>query len=152
MKTNAFLITALVLLANILAQAQDKCSDTTVLKYLKEVEWPKAYQQQDTTLLNRILAESYQRIDANGNISTKQEEMAYIKQHKPSYTSFRFQITRLEIFHGYAAIISGTGHAVGKDKDGDYTMTYQSSNFFIKQGDLWKAVASHISGIVKNKL
>ena len=62
--------------------AQEVKNDEEQLRYLKEVEWPKAYYEQDTMLLDRILAEEFQMIDANGNSFTKQDELDYIKKNK----------------------------------------------------------------------
>jgi hypothetical protein len=39
------------------------------------VEWPRAYREQDVALLDRILADEFQMIDADGNWSTKAEEI-----------------------------------------------------------------------------
>lgn len=131
---------------------QEISEDLEQLRYLKEVEWPKAYREQDTTLLDRILAEEFQMIDASGNWYTKQDELDYIKDHKPSYESFRFEIKRLDLFENGTAVISGTGHIKNKDEKGPFSMTYQSSNILIKRGKLWKAISSHVSGIKKDYL
>ena len=83
-----FLFFALILLSPLYAQEQ--LTDIESLTFLKEVEWPKAYREQDTVLLDRILADEFQMIDASGNWSTKQEELEYIQSHRPSYDSFCF--------------------------------------------------------------
>lgn len=132
---------------NLTVKEQQK--DIETLTYLKEVEWPKAYREQDTILLDRILADEFQMVDASGNWYTKKDEMEYIKGNKPSYESFRFEIKRLEIFENQTAVVAGTGHIKNKDEKGDFNMTYQSSNILIKRGDLWKAISSHVSGIKK---
>ena len=121
-------------------------SDVKALRYLKEVEWPKAYREQDTVLLERILADEFQMIGSDGEWSNKTEQLRYISTHKPNYESFKFEINRLEIFENNTAIVSGTGTIRRKDKDGMYDLVYQSSNVLIKRGNLWKAIASHTSG------
>jgi len=113
------------------------------------VEWPKSYREQDTALLDWILADESQMIDASGNWSTKQQELSYIKSNKPSYDSFRFEIKRLEIFENNTAIVAGIGHIEGKDDQGPYKMIYHSSNILIKREEHWKAIASHVFGIQK---
>lgn len=134
------------LMFSISLHAQPNSQDERALRYLKEVEWPKAYREQDSVLLDRILADEFKMIDSEGNHYTKRDEIRYIRDHKPSYLSFAFNITRLEIFENNTAIVSGTGTIKGKDEDGDYTMTYESSNVLIKRGTFWKAVSSHTSG------
>ena len=53
--------------------------ETEKLRHLKEVEQPQAYREQDTSLLDRILADEFQMIDADGNTYTKQDEIEFIK-------------------------------------------------------------------------
>ncbi|MDH3243879.1 MAG: nuclear transport factor 2 family protein [Saprospiraceae bacterium] len=124
-------------------------SDREVLTYLKEVEWPKAYREQDTALLDRILASEFQMIDDQGNWYTKQDELEYIKGNKPSYESFRYEIKRLDIFENATAVVSGVGHIRSQDEEGPYLSTYHSSNVLIKRKGIWKAISSHVSGIKK---
>lgn len=141
------LIIAVLCFLPTLVFCQGTINDLEQLRYLKEVEWPKAYRTQDTVLLDRILADEFQMIDAQGNWYTKKDELAYIKTHKPNYESFRFEIKRLEVFENNTAVISGIGHIKGSDKEGAYQTTYHSSNILIKRGAIWKAINSHVSGI-----
>lgn len=146
---------ALILFTAVLTGCTDKPEKTSVLSAddretlttLKEVLWPKAYREQDTVLLDQILAEEFQLIDADGNWSDKKFELDYIRKNKPSYDSFRFEIKRLDIFENGTAIVAGTGHIEGRDENGPYKMIYQSSNVLIKRQGEWKAIASHVSGI-----
>lgn len=125
---------------------QTQADDEKVLRYLKEVEWPKAYREQDTVLLDRILADEFKMIGSDGEWSSNKEELAYIRKNKPSYKSFKFNIKRLDIFENNTAIVSGTGVIQSKDDKGDYEYIYQSSNVLIKRNGIWKAIASHTSG------
>jgi Domain of unknown function (DUF4440) len=127
--------------------AQSKDADIKSLTHLREVEWPQAYKTQDTTLLNKILASEFQGIDAAGIVTNKQRELNYIKKHKPDYSSFQFTVIRLDIFENGSAIVAGTGTVKGIGKEGNYVMTYQSSNFFVKRDNRWQAVGAHISGV-----
>lgn len=128
----------------------DKKADEAALRHLKENEWPRSYREQDTALLNRILADEFQMIDDEGNVSGKKLELDYISKHKPSYDSFRFEIKRLEVFENGTAVVSGTGHIKGQGEKGRYYITYQSSNILIKRDSQWKAIASHVSGSKEN--
>jgi hypothetical protein len=118
-------------------------SDEEVLRYLKEVEWPKAYHEQDTVLLDRILGEEFQLIDADGNWTDKKFELNWVKNNSNQPDSFYYEIKRLQILENGTAIIAGTGHIIN-----DSTETiYQSSNYLIKRNGFWKAFASHVSGV-----
>ena len=63
------------------AQAASPADDQAALRQIKEVEWPKAYREQDTELLDRLLAEEFQVIDADGAWSSKAAELDYIRAH-----------------------------------------------------------------------
>lgn len=117
------------------------------LRYLKEVEWPKAYREQDTVLLNRLLGEDFKMIDASGNWFSKRDELDWIKKNGVKNDSFFYEIKRFEIKENGTAVICGTGHIFN-----DTTETiYQSSNILIKRDTLWKAILSHVSGIKEVK-
>lgn len=135
-----------LLLPALYSSGQTKADDEKALRYLKEVEWPKAYREQDTVLLNRILADEFKMIGSDGEWSSKKEELAYISKNKPSYKSFKFNIKRLDIFENNTAVVSGTGIIQSRDDKGDYEYIYQSSNVLIKRNGIWKAIASHTSG------
>lgn len=128
-------------------------ADTARLRELKEVLWPKAYREQDPALLARILADEFESIDAEGNRSTKAEELDYVRKNKPSYDSFRFVIRRLEIFENRTAVVSGTGYIETKAQDGKKgsRTEYQSSNVLIERDGRWQAISSHVSGIKKTE-
>lgn len=116
--------------------------DKEKLHYLKEVEWPKAYREQDTILLDRILAKEFQMIDASGNTYYKKDELDWIKKNATQNDSFFYEIKRLDFFENGTAVVSGTGHIY---KDTSYNI-YQSSNILIKRNSEWKAISSHVSG------
>jgi len=142
------IISILLIVASLksFSQQTDRTADEKALRYLKEVEWPKAYQEQDTVLLDRILADEFKMIGSEGEYSTKKDQLDYIKTHKSNNISFRFEIKRLDIFENNTAIVSGTGTIRRKDKDGEFELTYQSSNVLIKRKSQWKAISSHTSG------
>lgn len=117
--------------------------EKNILRKLKETEWPYAYQKQDTIVLDRILGEDFQKIDAEGNWSDKRFEMNWIKKNKMKTDSFFFEIKRLDVLENETAIIAGTGHiTIGTEKK-----IYQSTNILVKRNGIWKAVSSHVSGI-----
>jgi len=122
-------------------------SDEATLRHLKEALWPKAYAEQDVKLLDSILADEFRLIDADGNWFTKQDELDYIRDNKPAYESLVFRVKRLEVFENGSAIVAGEGTVTGRDDEGRYVSTYQSTNVLIKRGGQWKAISSHVSGI-----
>lgn len=113
------------------------------LRFLKEVEWPKAYREQDTILLDRILGDDFQMTTNDGEWSNKLKQLERIKEAPMNHDSFRYEIKRLEILENGTAIIAGTGHIINDNKE----TIYQSSNILVNRNGIWKAVLSHVSGV-----
>ena len=112
--------------------------DEETLRHFKTVLWPRAYRTQDVELLERLLHDSFQMIDAEGGRSTKSRELDWIAENAWNPGSFEYRIERLDIYEGRVAIIDGTGLAE--------RYSYKSSNVLIKEDGEWRAVASHVSG------
>lgn len=119
--------------------------EKSTLRFLKEIEWPLAYSNQDTVLLDRILGEDFQMIDQSGGWYTKADELAWIKENGTSYDSFFYEIKRLEVLPNGTAVVAGTGHIYA---DTTHSV-YESSNVLVKRDGLWKAILSHVSGYRK---
>lgn len=117
-------------------------NDLQRLRYLKEVEWPKAYREQDAVLLDRILREDFQLIDQAGGRYSKADEISWIKEHAMEHDSFYYEIKRLDVYPNGTAVVAGTGHIFN---DTTYAI-YESSNVLIKENDEWKAILSQVSG------
>lgn len=132
-------IMTIFLLGPFAAFADDGLSgDEAILREFKTELWQKAYRTQDTELLDRLLHDSFQMINGEGERSTKQDELERIRTTVWSPGNFEFRIERLDIYQGRFAVVDGTGVA---DK-----YTYKSSNFFVKEDGVWRAIASHVSG------
>lgn len=121
--------------------------DKEVLTNFKTVLWPKAYGDQDTILLDRLLHDDFQLIDDNGDKYSKADELAYIAKYGPSYDEFAFEISRLDLFENGTAVVSGTGIMKGVSGAEAYITKYQSSNVMIKVSGEWKMINSHVSGV-----
>ena len=98
----------------------DLDDDERTLRYIKEVEWPKAYREQDTRLLDRILHDDFEMVDADGNVFRKADELEWIKNNGWSVDSFRYEIKRLDVWPNGTAIVSGMGHMVSDSTRSTY--------------------------------
>ena len=148
--------TAVLIAGLLIAQSSgsfgaEEQSDEATLREIKEVLWPRAYAQQDVALLDSLLADEFQMVDADGNWSTKADELEWISSNPPSYDSLVFEIIRLDIFENGSAIVAGKGIVSGTDEQGPYTLEYQSTNVLIKRDGTWRAIASHVSGIKREQ-
>lgn len=122
-------------------------SDEAELREIKEVLWPRAYREGDVALLDRLLADEFRLIDAEGGWSDKATELAFVARKRWINRSFRFEIKRLEVFENGTAIVAGRGVAIGPESDPDGGYQYQSSNVLIRRDGRWQAIASHVSGV-----
>jgi ketosteroid isomerase-like protein len=121
--------------------------DRAQLRQLKEYDWPEAYRQRDTLLLGRILANEFVVVDADGQSSTKADELQYLKtSDHVTYESFHYTIERLCIY-GQTALVAGVGRSKGRTRRGTFHTVYHSTNLFVQREGRWQAVASHLSGI-----
>ena len=128
------IISALCLLLPVIAQADDY----ETLRHFKTVLWSQAYRTQDVELLDRLLHDSFEMFDGDGNRSTKAEELESIRVNRWDPGSFEYRIERLQIYQDAFAVIAGTGIAEN--------YSYKSSNFLVKEDGVWRAIASHVSG------
>ena len=147
LRTTTRLLGAVALVFLLAPAAAAELTDEQQLRELKEVFWPRAYFEQDVDLLDAILADEFELIDAEGNRTTKADELAWVAANEPGYDSLVFEIKRLDVFAGGAAIVAGTGTVRGVGVDGPYALTYESTNVLIKRDGQWRAVASHVSGM-----
>lgn len=121
--------------------------DIARLREIKLELWPRAYREQDVALLERLLDERFQMIDAAGAVTGKADELAWVRAHRPGYDSFRYEIERLDVFDGKSAVVSGLGTITGTRDGKPYRDRYRSSNVLVKQNGEWRAVASHVSSL-----
>lgn len=115
--------------------------DEHVLRHFKTVLWQEAYRTQDTALLDRLLHDDFVVIDDAGKVSTKAQEIAWVRENEWDPGAFEYRIERLDIYDGRFAIISGRGVAEA--------FSYRSTNTLVKVGGTWKATSSHVSGVEK---
>ena len=116
--------------------------DEDDLRNLKTKLWPEAYRTQNVMLLESILHDSFEMIDADGGRSNKDKELEYVKNNQWNPGEFEYVIERLDIYDGKFAIVDGAGVAE--------KYTYKSSNVLIKENGTWQAIASHVSGYKEN--
>jgi len=140
-------VAGLALSALASAAPADAANHEAELRHLKEVLWPQAYFEQDAELLDSILADEFQMVDAAGNWTSKSDQLERVRTSKPDYDSLVFTIKRLEVFADGTAIVAGEGTIRGVEQNRPYVATYQSTNVLVRRDGRWQAVASHVSGV-----
>lgn len=132
-------------------QAAVTPEDEAIVRNLKTTLLPNAYIEQDTARLNQLLHKDFQLVDDNGDTYTKTDEMEYVGNYGPSYSSFEFEVLRLNVFDNGTAMVFGKGTMKGTDDAGAYITSYKSSDIFIKVEGQWKAISSHVSGVKEER-
>lgn len=139
------LLSTLVVCAISTLQAES-LSDVEYLTELKTTHWPSIYQRSDVAALRELTHPDFVIIDANGNITTRSEELIFLESFQWPHSEFQYDIESIKLFENGTAIVAGTGRASGKNKRGDYCFVYTSSNVLIKTERRWQAIQSHVSG------
>ena len=114
-------------------------NDDGILRNFKTVLWPQAYRDGDAELLGRLLHDSFEMVDAEGNVSTKADELEYVANNLWDPGSFEYRIERLSIYDNGVAVVTGEGVAS--------KYRYRSSNVLVKEAGEWRAISSHVSGV-----
>lgn len=122
--------------------------DSKAVENVVKVLSPKAYDEQDTALLNQILHDKFQLVDDEGSRFSKEDEMEYAFKYGPSYDSYEYDIKSLDLYDNGTALVSGEGTIKGINIAGQaYVTTYKTSDVLIKEKGKWKMINSHVSGV-----
>ncbi|NND02452.1 MAG: nuclear transport factor 2 family protein [Acidimicrobiia bacterium] len=113
------------------------------LRHFKTVLWPQAYRTGDAEMLDRMLHDSFEMVDADGNVSTKADEVEYVKNNVWDPGEFEYRIERLTIYDNGTAVIAGEGVAS--------SYSYRSSNALVLEAGEWRAISSHVSGVTNSE-
>jgi ketosteroid isomerase-like protein len=123
-------------------------ADVAAVTRAKVETWRQLYRDQDAEGLRRFLTDDFVVIDAEGKISTKDAEVAWLAGHKWSGPAdFLYVVDRITFPAPDVAVVIGHGSGTGTG-EGNVTCidTYRSSNVFRKIDGAWRPALSHISG------
>jgi ketosteroid isomerase-like protein len=129
---------------------RDKIQTESVEKELikLENEWADALVKQDWTFLDRILAEDYVATDDRGIVSTKAQEIAFLKSGEFAFMSCLHHELKVRVY-GDAAVV--TGHTTTKEtyKGKDYINDLRWTDTWVTSAGRWLCVAGHSSVIAR---
>lgn len=126
-------------------------NDLNVLADIQKNQWVKAYMEQDTILLDKLLHKDYQLIDDNGDRYTKKDELTYISNYPASYSSQEFEIIEIDLIENGSAVVLAKSTLKGEEGAEAYITNYVSSTSFVKQEGKWVAINSHVSGVKEER-
>jgi ketosteroid isomerase-like protein len=146
--THETVIPALIVAA-MLAPACSRPQASEIEETLKQLEvtWENAEAAFDADTVDRIMADDWVGTEPDGTRHRKAEELADLRNHKGSLTSFTLDPITVKVF-GDTAVVRAGGTQRGTASNGDdATGYYVWTDVFVRQNGVWKVVASHTSRV-----
>ena len=101
--------------------------------------WDRAIVRKDVRSISQNMAESFQQIDSQGNLSNKSEFLSGITSDK--LTLFPYQPEDVVIrFYGGVALISGTTNLHGTYDGKAFKTHYRYTDTYVNESGTWRVV------------
>jgi ketosteroid isomerase-like protein len=129
----------------VIADAGHALSDSAVLAYM-EKEWSEAMVKKDTAWFERNLASDYSGVHPiTGALMTKAQDIAEIRNMDFTSLEFSDLNTRVE---GDTAVVTGVGHARGRDPEGKpFDTRVRFTDVFVRRDGRWQALSAQATVI-----
>jgi ketosteroid isomerase-like protein len=140
-----------VMLALVVPQSQAQTRSTTAQELIKlENAWSQAAVNRDGAALRQFYAEEYTFTDADGAVTTKNEELKNITGGAFKLADFKFENMEVRVY-GNVAVVTGrnTIHGVWEDIVRDVSGPYRFTDVFVKRAGRWLCVASQSSRVIE---
>lgn len=138
----AFLLASLPV-ASAAAQVTSGPQVDAVLAYERAV--CAAYQRNDVTAMDSLVADSYTLTDSKGVITTKADDLRDARDRAIEFTTFHNEDMKIRVY-GSTAIVTGRTILKGKARDGSVVdIEVQFTDTLIQFDGRWKIVAGHVS-------
>jgi len=131
-----------------LAQAKTPAASKGVEQQLikLENEWNDAVVKRDAAALEKIEADDYTFIDAEGTLWTKAQDVATFKSGDYVATSMVADELKVRVY-GHVAVVTGRNTIKAQFKGKDISGQYRYTDTWVKRGGRWQCVATHSSKI-----
>jgi ketosteroid isomerase-like protein len=113
-----------------------------------ELDWRQAQLTNDISMVDRLLADDYLGISANGTLETKADELATRRSGTLKITELELSDIKVRIY-GDTAVVTSKADLVGKKGDRDISGRYRYTRVYSNRAGQWRIVsfeASRISG------
>ncbi len=145
-------ITMLVIATLSLALGQTKSSkakqSSNVEQAIKQLdnERIQAILKSDTAFIERVYADDYVVIGANGSVRNKEQVIADFKSGALKVESLKDDELKVRV-HGDTAILTGRSTSTVKDKGQDISGQSLFTRVYVKRNGQWRFATHHISRI-----
>ena len=111
-------------------------------------EWLDAYQKHDAAALERIEADDFTLTEADGQVTTKPEDVASIRNAKPPQPDDSFDVEDVKVrLYGDTAILMGRVILKYRNKGQMVVERYRYTDTYLKRRGRWRVVASQLTRI-----
>jgi ketosteroid isomerase-like protein len=115
-----------------------------------EEQWSRAISAGDTATLQRLLANEYVFIDANGNSLNKAQEIARYQSGEVRFSSFATSDKKVTVFVG-GAVVTGSAAIKGKFKKEDISGNYRFVDVIERRKNSWQPIFSQLTKVETEK-
>jgi ketosteroid isomerase-like protein len=142
-----------VLLLSMLAAGADRApaagnarSKTEQELLALETAWDDAVVSKDTTALDRIIADDFVMIGADGTVSDRRQLIAGIADPQLQIEPFQTEDVRVRIY-GNVAVLTGRYSQRGRWKGQAYETAARYTDVYVRSGGRWRAVSAQATRI-----
>jgi ketosteroid isomerase-like protein len=118
-----------------------------------ELDWRQAQISNDVSMVDRLLADDYLGISANGTLETKADELTRRRSGSLHITQLDLSDIKVRIY-GDTAVVTSKAELAGKSDDRDISGRYRYTRVYSNRAGQWRIVsfeASRVSGEPENK-
>lgn len=133
------------------ANAGGPLSESDILRYM-ELDWIDAVKKRNFDWFENNYASDFTEVSfVTGEINNKQNTINAMKADKTVFDSMDVSEVNIRI-DGNAAIVTGLGHARGKDGDGKpFDIKLRFTDTFVKRDGRWQAWASQATPVAASR-
>ena len=113
-----------------------------------EKEFVQAIVRNDADAVESFLTDDWIIIDPDGGIIEKARFLEVIRSGALSHESMESSDLRVRLY-GSTAIVTGLTSTKGKFMGQDFTSCERATDVFVKQGDRWRCVLTHLTRFAK---
>jgi len=111
-----------------------------------EKAWSEAVMKRDVPALERIFSEDLIYAHSTGNIETRGEYLARLKEGKQRYDTMTYEKTKVTV-HGSSVVFHAVTRFTGKNDSGAFNDHLMMIHFWVKKGKDWRLVAHQTTRI-----
>ena len=111
-----------------------------------ESDWRQAQLTNNITVVDRLLADDYLGISANGTLETKADELSQRKSGSMHITQLDLSDVKVRIY-GDTAVVTSKADLVGKNGERDISGRYRYTRVYSNRDGQWRIVSFEASKV-----